>query len=115
MRQPTGTSFARARGFNKESMDEFYDTLEKIYEEKKFSADRIYNVDETGLYVYSAWENLPDKLRKESCWQTMNTHPAYITMNLGVILAPGNGGFNVKSVARGAMQNALGYQKRLKM
>lgn len=54
MRQPTGTSFARARGFNKESMDEFYDTLEKIYEEKKFSADRIYNVDETGLYVYSA-------------------------------------------------------------
>lgn len=51
LRKPSGTSFARARGFTKERMNEFYDILEKVYEEKNFTPDRIFNVDETGLSV----------------------------------------------------------------
>lgn len=51
MRKPTGTSFARALGFTKERMDEFYDLLEHIYETKKFTPDRIFNVDETGMSI----------------------------------------------------------------
>lgn len=51
MRKPTGTSFARANGFTKERMEEFYDNLEKVYDAKQFTADRIFNVDETGLSI----------------------------------------------------------------
>jgi len=51
IRQPTGTSQARANGFTKERMDEFYDNLEKIQDDKAFPAARIFNVDESGLSI----------------------------------------------------------------
>lgn len=50
-RTPTGTSYARAVGFNKARMDEFYDLLDKLYEEHKFPADRIFNVNETDVSI----------------------------------------------------------------
>ncbi|XP_047026166.1 MFS-type transporter clz9-like [Helicoverpa zea] len=51
IRQPTGTSQARANGFTKERMDEFYDNLEKVQDDKSFPATRIFNVDGSGLSV----------------------------------------------------------------
>lgn len=51
MRKPPGTSFARANVFTKQRMNEFYDNLEKVNDTKKFAADRIFNVDETGLSI----------------------------------------------------------------
>lgn len=39
--QPTGSSQARAKGFTKETMHEFYDNLEKIQADKTFPAARI--------------------------------------------------------------------------
>lgn len=51
IRQPTGTSQARANGFTKERVDEFYDNLDKIQADKPFPAARIFNVDESGLSI----------------------------------------------------------------
>lgn len=45
----TGTSFARAKGFNKESVDEFFNILEMLMDEFKFPPNRLYNIDETGM------------------------------------------------------------------
>nr|XP_023018356.1 uncharacterized protein LOC111507298 [Leptinotarsa decemlineata] len=50
-RRPTGTSVVRAAGFNKQSVDEFFDLLENIMEEKKLSPRQMFNVDECGISV----------------------------------------------------------------
>jgi hypothetical protein len=49
VRQPEATSQARAMAFNKPNVAKFFDSLQKLLEEHKFSASRIFNVDETGL------------------------------------------------------------------
>lgn len=49
--QPTGTSYARVKGFTKENVESFFDLLEKEFELFKFLPTRIYNVDETGLSI----------------------------------------------------------------
>lgn len=51
VRKPTGTSFARARGFNKESVNNFFNLLQEVYENQNFPPNRVFNVDETGLTV----------------------------------------------------------------
>lgn len=50
-RKPTGTSYSRALGFSKENTEKFYNLLEDVYEKGKFTPDRIYNVDESGITV----------------------------------------------------------------
>lgn len=49
MRAPEPTSAARAMGFNQPVVLHFYDLLRQCYDKYKFSADRIFNVDESGL------------------------------------------------------------------
>jgi hypothetical protein len=51
MRRPTGTSFARVLGFNKENVTEFFNNLEALHEKHNFGPHRVFNVDETGLAV----------------------------------------------------------------
>ena len=53
LRKPTGTSYARSMGFNKENVGKFFYLLEEAYSEHQYPAERIYNVDETGLSVQS--------------------------------------------------------------
>lgn len=49
LRQPEATSAARALGFSKEKIMEFFDCLTKLYDEHNFDPANIYNVNETGL------------------------------------------------------------------
>lgn len=51
IRRPTGTSFSRAKGFNKENVATFFNNLDGVYEKFNFPSSRIFNVDETGLTV----------------------------------------------------------------
>lgn len=51
IRKPMGTSFARARGFRKEEVDKFFDLLDNVFKKVNYPANRVYNVDETGLSV----------------------------------------------------------------
>ena len=49
LRAPEQTSAARARGFNWVSVQRFYDILGELMDKYKYTADRMYNVDETGI------------------------------------------------------------------
>ena len=49
LRQPEATPVARARGFCKENVTEFFTVLDKIVQENNLDAGRIFNMDETAL------------------------------------------------------------------
>lgn len=48
-RRPEPTSAARAMGFNKVAVSEFFTLLEEVVDKHSLTPDRIYNVDETGI------------------------------------------------------------------
>lgn len=49
LRKPENTSLSRSTSFNKTNVAEFHENLERALNMHKFSAERIFNLDETGL------------------------------------------------------------------
>ncbi|KAJ8886380.1 hypothetical protein PR048_012591 [Dryococelus australis] len=49
LRELESTPMARAKGFNKKNVLEFFYILERVIDENKFDAARVFNVDDTGF------------------------------------------------------------------
>ena len=49
LRKPENTSAARAQGFDKVVVNQFYDLLEKMLEKNDLPQERVNNCDETGV------------------------------------------------------------------
>ncbi|XP_072377473.1 uncharacterized protein [Diabrotica undecimpunctata] len=58
LRTPRKTSVARTMGFNKHQLTQYFQNLKSVLEKYKFPANKIYNMDETGL------QTVPNKLPK---------------------------------------------------
>lgn len=58
VRSPEKCSAARASGFNRVQCEKFFKNLAEVYEKFQFTADRIYNMDESGI------STVPNKLSK---------------------------------------------------
>lgn len=50
LRKPEATSIARAMGFNRLVIGQFHELLGELLDAYKFSADSIFNCDETGTF-----------------------------------------------------------------
>jgi len=48
LRSPEATSLGRMRGFNRQDVGDFFDKYYQLLEEHGFTADKMYNMDETG-------------------------------------------------------------------
>lgn len=51
IRAPEPTSLGRAVGFNKPSVEKFFELYKSELDKNEFSADRVFNMDESGLTV----------------------------------------------------------------
>jgi len=66
LRKSENTSAARSYDFNKTAVKEFQENLEGLIKKHKFTADRIYDFDESGITtVLSTLKVLADKTQKQ--------------------------------------------------
>lgn len=85
LRRPESTSLSRATAFNKTTIGEFFNNLRCILEKKKFGAEAIFNVDETGITtVHKPGKIIAMKGEKQVSQVTSAERGTLVTMCCGI-------------------------------
>lgn len=90
LRQAEATSITRAKGFNRESVHEFYDKLETLVDTYWFDATNIFNVDESGITTVQKPGRVFGKIGKRQIGSLTSGERGFTTTVVCSMTAGGN-------------------------
>lgn len=90
LRKPENTSIARTTGFNKLNVDTFQANLKEVLEKYKFTPDKIYNCDETGIPTVVQAPNVVARKGSKQVGQAVSTERGSMITMCAIINAAGN-------------------------
>ena len=80
IRTPQATSVSRGIGFNKSKLNPFFSVYKSLFEEHKFSAKQLWNMDETGITnVYKPGKIIATKGKQQVSKMTSGERGATVT------------------------------------
>ena len=72
LRSPEYTSLFRTTAFNKTNVIEFFDSYERALKSWIFTADRVYNIDKTGVYTIVQSPNIVAQIGTKQVGQAVS-------------------------------------------
>ena len=90
LRTPEATSVGRSTSFNKANVDSFLKNLNSLYERYRFTPDRVYNCDETGLTTAHKPPKVVAARGKKQIGQVTSAERGELVTLLFIINAIGN-------------------------
>lgn len=90
LRKPESTSQMRSTGFNKDRVNEFFDNYMLVLEKFKFTAEKIYNLDESGVPTVLKPVNVVSTKGKKQVGQVSSGERGENVTFVGIINAVGN-------------------------
>lgn len=89
LRKPENTSLSRSTAFNKYMVDQFFDNLKKVLDIHKFPAERIFNLDETGVTTVMKPVKIVSTTGKKQVSQAASAERGELVTFVGIINASG--------------------------
>lgn len=89
LRKPESTSLGRSIAFNKHNVDEFFKNYEETLRKYKFSPERIFNFDESGVTTVSKPVKIVSTTGKKQVGQVSSSERGELVTFVGIINAAG--------------------------